>query len=242
MRERRMASLPAQKRFDRSASACYCCITLTANVEQTKRCYACELEKSLDDFGIDKSKRSGISYRCKDCTRIATAQWRKDNPEKVRITRKQNYERKKECPEFIERRKAYNEKWYRANSGEVLAIAKQKRTGKEGCLKTMLYCAKSRAKEKAWDFDLDMDYLMSIATDHCPVDNKPFDWNRERELTANGDFFDYSIPSIDRTDSSKGYVKGNIAIIGDKWNRWKSNMELNDLLLLTQYVQSVTKK
>ena len=106
----------------------------------------------------------------------------------------------------------------------------------------MLRCAKSRAKEKGWDFDLDMDYLMSVATDHCPVDNKPFDWNRERELITNGDFFDYSIPSIDRTDSSKGYVKGNIAIIGDKWNRWKNNMELDDLLLLTQYVQSVAKK
>jgi len=212
------------------------------NVEQTKRCYACELEKSLNDFGTDKSKKSGISSQCKDCKRIANAQWKKDNPEKIRMIRKRDYERKKECPEFIERRKAYNEKWYRANSEEVLAIAKQKRTGKEGCLKLMLCFAKGRAKKKNWDFNLDMDYLMTIATDYCPVDGKPFDWNRERELITNGDFLDYSIPSIDRTDSSKGYVKGNIAIIGDKWNRWKNNMELDDLLLLTQYVQSVTKK
>jgi len=87
-----------------------------------------------------------------------------------------------------------------------------------------------------------MDYLMFIATDCCPVDGRPFDWNRERELTKDYKLLDCSIPSIDRTDSSQGYVKGNIAIIGDKWNRWKNNMELDDLLLLTQYVQGVTKK
>jgi hypothetical protein len=30
-------------------------------------------------------------------------------------------------------------------------------------------------------------------------------------------------------------------IIGDKWNRWKSNMNLDNLELLIQYVRSVTK-
>jgi hypothetical protein len=201
----------------------------------TKQCTACSLLLPLSNFSIDSSRHDGLEHRCRDCEAKRARLYRQNNPERRKATKKAYYDANREKFNEASRQR------YWANPDEINAIAKQKRIGKEGCLKVMLHSAKARAKKKNWDFDLDMDYLMSIVTDCCPVDGKPFDWDRERELTRDGDFFDCSIPSIDRTDSSKGYVKGNIAIIGDKWNRWKSNMELNDLLLLTQYVQSVTK-
>ena len=106
-------------------------------------------------------------------------------------------------------------------------------------LRRLLAKAKGRAKAKGLPFDLTIEWLQTMVISHCPITLQPIDWLKEE--VANG-MPGPNSPSIDRTDSSKGYVKGNIAIIGDKWNRWKSNMELNDLLLLTQYVQSITKK
>jgi hypothetical protein len=202
----------------------------------TKQCAACSLHLPLSEFHADQSRGDNLNWCCKKCNCEKSRKYNKSNPERRKATRKAYYNANREKLNEASRQR------YWANPEEIKAAAKQKRTGKEGYLKTMLHSAKKRAKDKGWDFDLDMDYLMFIATDCCPVDGRPFDWNRERELTRDDKLFDYSIPSIDRTDSSQGYVKGNIAIIGDKWNRWKNNMELNDLIALTEYVRSVTKK
>ena len=101
----------------------------------------------------------------------------------------------------------------------------------------MLQAAKSRAKKKGWEFNIDLDYLYAIAPEKCPVDGREFDWERKLE---NDNTLLLSIPSLDRIDSTKGYIKGNIAIIGDQWNRWKNNMNLDDLHKLMQYVRGVT--
>jgi hypothetical protein len=102
----------------------------------------------------------------------------------------------------------------------------------------MLRSAKSRAKENNLEFDIDLQYLQSVATDYCPIDGLPFDW--ERHL-ATDKSLPLATPSLDRIDSSKGYVKGNVKIIGWKWNAKKSNMNLDDLLLLVEYVRNATK-
>jgi hypothetical protein len=202
----------------------------------TKQCAACSLHLPLSEFHADQSRRDNLDRRCKKCRLEKNREYRKNNPERRKATRKAYYNANREKINEASRQR------YWANPEEIKAAAKQKRTGKEGYLKAMLQSAKARAKAKGWDFDLDMNYLMSIAPDYCPIDNKPFDWDRERKLLKDGELSDHSIPSIDRTDSNKGYVKGNIAIIGDKWNRWKNNMELNDLIALMKYVCSVTKK
>ena len=201
------------------------------NVEQTKRCYACELEKSLDDFGIDKSKRSGISYRCKDCTRIATAQWKKNNPDKVRITRKQNYERKKERPEFIERRRVYNEKWHAAHAHEKQAARLDAiRSDKTVRLKEMLNSAKRRALKDNIPFDLTLNDLIAIANDNCAVSQEQLDWTYEQGNRGP------MIPSLDKIVPELGYVKGNVAIIGHYWNMRKGALTINEIDVLQAYI------
>ena len=202
----------------------------------TKQCFTCSLLLPLSEFHSDRSRSDNLNGCCKKCNCEKSRKYSKVNPERRKATRKAYYDANREKLNEASRQR------YWANPEEIKVAAKQKRTGKEGCLKTMLQSAKARAKVKGWDFDLDMNYLMSIAPDYCPIDNKPFDWDRERELLEDGESSNHSIPSIDRTDSDKGYVKGNIAIIGDQWNRWKNNMELNDLIALTEYVRSVTKK
>lgn len=35
----------------------------------SKRCYKCNIEKTLESFGSNKSKKSGLSDECKECSR-----------------------------------------------------------------------------------------------------------------------------------------------------------------------------
>lgn len=72
---------------------------------------------------------------------------------------------------------------------------------------------KDRAKAKGYDFDLDIEDI--VIPKHCPV--------LGIELTSDDmKFGDYSAPSVDRIDNSKGYIKGNIMIISRRANTMKN--------------------
>lgn len=85
-----------------------------------------------------------------------------------------------------------------------------------------MWCGiKKRAKLKGFEFDLTLDDIPPIP-EYCPVlgikikandTNKPLD----------------SSPSIDRIDSTKGYVKGNIRIISNRANRIKADATIEEL-------------
>lgn len=192
-----------------------------------KICSRCKQKFPLENFHKDASRKDGLSNKCKPCTYVKQRKYKKENPDVIKAEKRRYYERNKD------KRRRY----YQKNKEHIAQKAKESRTGKEGYIKTMLCSAKSRAKTKGWKFDLDLEFLMKHAGDHCPVDNLPFDWNRELDLD---DSLPLSIPSLDRIDSSRGYTKDNVIIIGDKWNRWKSNMTIDNLELLIKYVRSVT--
>jgi hypothetical protein len=199
---------------------------------QQKQCSKCGIIKPVASFNKRQDSIDGLCQECKACTAKRTARWKKNNPDKVK-KEKQKY--------YSIHRKKISEKsrrWYEANKNNVLTKLEEKRTGKAGYLNTMLKSAKARAKSGNLAFDIDLDYLLSIATDHCPIDNLPFDWNRQ--LKQNKDL-PLSVPSLDRIDSNQGYIRGNVKIIGWKWNTKKSNMSLDDLMLLVEYVRNATK-
>lgn len=201
-----------------------------------KQCSACKERLPLDQFPKDKSKKDGRHHLCNACKLIYNRQWKKANKDKVNLYKKEA--RTRESKQARNKRLQYKREWYHTNRESILPQMKRARTGKEGYLKTMLSSAKKRAKESNLQFDIDLEYLLSIATDHCPVDGLPFDWNRELDTNKN---LPLATPSLDRIDSSQGYVKENVRIIGWKWNAKKSNMNLDDLLLLVKYVRNATK-
>lgn len=45
-------------------------------------------------------------------------------------------------------------------------------------------------------------------------------------------------PSLDRIDTTKGYIKGNIAVISFRANRYKSNMTIQEITSLYKYAIS----
>jgi len=83
---------------------------------------------------------------------------------------------------------------------------------------------KSRSMLKGIEFNIELDDI--LIPDVCPVLKLPFD-------TSN----DYC-PSIDRIDSTKGYVKGNIQVISNKANRMKSNASNAELHLFAAWVKA----
>lgn len=85
--------------------------------------------------------------------------------------------------------------------------------------------AKKRAKVKGWIFDLTIDDI--VITDTCPVLDVPFVWGEG--------LHDYS-PSLDRTDSTLGYTKGNVAVISTLANRIKSNATVDQIKKVYEYL------
>jgi hypothetical protein len=93
-----------------------------------------------------------------------------------------------------------------------------------------VYRTRKRAREKGFDFDLDKDFILSIAPTHCPVFGHKLVY----------DSSDPNLPcvaSIDRTDSSKGYTKENVKIICRHANVVKSDLSKDELIKVIKWLQ-----
>lgn len=92
---------------------------------------------------------------------------------------------------------------------------------KENPLKYLYNLAKRRAKSRNVEFNIDLSDL-TLPT-HCPYLGILLDsYHPEQKYH----------PSIDRIDSSKGYIKGNVEIISHRANMLKNNASSEELLLI----------
>jgi len=94
----------------------------------------------------------------------------------------------------------------------------------------LLHNAKRRAKERELDFNLDLNDI--VIPTKCPILNIPL-VKAGTQLTGNS-------PSIDRIDSSKGYIKGNIHIISHRANTIKNNGTAEEHMAIAKYIQERT--
>ena len=97
-------------------------------------------------------------------------------------------------------------------------------------LKQLYHAAKARAKRKNLDFDLTVEDVLEMYPKKgcCPVFGFKFEWGTRQERDKS--------PSIDRIDSTKGYVKDNCQIISWKANRIKCNFTLEDLQTVVDFL------
>ena len=79
----------------------------------------------------------------------------------------------------------------------------------------MFFAAKSRAKKKDREFNLELSDI--TIPERCPILGVLLQYNS-----------DYA-PSIDRIDSSKGYIKGNVRVISKRANVLKNNATIEEL-------------
>lgn len=87
-------------------------------------------------------------------------------------------------------------------------------------LSKMITSSRHRAKEKRLEHNIDVEYLRTIATSHCPYLGIELHWQVQRGLGVTNKVFPNS-PSLDRIDSSKGYIKGNVVIVSHRANSIK---------------------
>jgi hypothetical protein len=83
----------------------------------------------------------------------------------------------------------------------------------------MLDRSRSRAKRKGFEHNIDINDI--IIPDVCPLLNIP--------LFQGTDNVCPNSPTLDRIDSNKGYVKGNVWVISYKANTIKSNATVEEL-------------
>lgn len=108
------------------------------------------------------------------------------------------------------RKKEYTKKWWENAPAE----------------KRLFYAAKQRAKKYGLDFDIEESDIN--IPEVCPILDIPLQKSYKKQASSS--------PSLDRVDSSKGYVKGNVRVISYKANACKSNMTPQQVEALYRYV------
>lgn len=89
--------------------------------------------------------------------------------------------------------------------------------------------AKSRAKKAGLEFTIEKSDI--IIPEKCPVFGVPL------ELVY-GEGTKNNKPSLDRIDSSKGYVKGNVQVISWRANNLKSDGTLEEFIKLVEFMKN----
>lgn len=117
-------------------------------------------------------------------------------------------------------------KTYRLNNKSKISN-QRKKFRETNPAKIVLANAKARAKKKNLSFNLTLQDM--IVPEFCPVLGIKL-------INCQGIKTDNS-PSVDRIDSSKGYVKGNIAIISLRANQIKSNGTIKEHLSVIDYMR-----
>ena len=84
---------------------------------------------------------------------------------------------------------------------------------------SMLFAARHRAKKIGREFDLQVEDI--IIPEFCPI--LGIKLNTDNRVTS------FDSPSLDRFDSSKGYIQGNIFVISWRANKLKSDASLEEI-------------
>ena len=163
-------------------------------------CSSCKQEKPVMEFPINTKARSGYSSHCKAC-------------------KKQRY-----GGQF--------QSYYAENKSRLNANTKAWREKKRAenpidfWVHNNLVAVKGRAKRNGLDFDLDVDFLRSIVTTHCPIFGVELIYGLKKDV----DFTDRGKgASLDRKDSARGYTKDNVWIISYRANSIKQDATIAEL-------------
>lgn len=106
--------------------------------------------------------------------------------------------------------------------------AKKYRESDKGRIQRLLDNAKRRAKRKNIEFKIGTSDI--FIPNVCPILGVKIECGDDGGLNL-------SSPSLDRIDNGKGYIKGNVAVISLKANKYKSDMSISTIRNLAEYVR-----
>lgn len=183
-----------------------------------KECTCCGEKKDVSSFYVSKRKKNGDETRmskCKECVLEYNRILYYTNPE-YQEKRKKRSAKQRLDPNFVVENRERGEKFYYSLEGRA---------------KTLLKSAQRRS-HKYEDFDLDLDFIRGkLLLGVCEVTNIPFSYDKPTNSAKNK----YS-PSIDRIDSSKGYVKSNCRIVIWQYNLMKGEISDDELFEICKLI------
>lgn len=97
----------------------------------------------------------------------------------------------------------------------------------------LLRAAKNRAVKRKLDFSITEDDFS--VPEFCPILNIPL----VRHFGSHGG--KENSPSLDRIDSTKGYVPGNVWVISQKANAMKSDATIKQLKLFSKWINTLNE-
>lgn len=97
--------------------------------------------------------------------------------------------------------------------------------------KYMLKNAQLRAKKKGLEFNITIEDI--VIPDVCPVLGIPLVKHFGKGIKGSQP----NSPSLDRIDSSKGYVKGNVRVISWRANDLKRNATIEEVRKILEYME-----
>ena len=154
---------------------------------------------------IDYNKGNGKFDRrsiCRECEHIM------QNTSEKRIRRRTLELLRRQDPKYVLHRNEMDKK--------------RKHSNVKTLKKSLLASAKNRAQKKNLDFNITIDDFE--IPDMCPLLNI--------KLSVNTDIAKDNSYSLDRINSTKGYIKGNVWVISRRANALKGNASLEELEFL----------
>jgi hypothetical protein len=189
------------------------------------KCYICKQDKPLECFHKDRTTKDGFNFRCKDCNKTYKKEYHKTycKSEAYKKIRKQRYwdNPQKEREENQRRRKANIEHF------KLLA----KKSYRKNIRQVLLTQSRQRAKKYHYEHNITIEDI--IIPDVCPVLGIPISIS-ETKASPNS-------PSLDRTDNTKGYIKGNVKIISFRANTLKSDASIEELEKILKYLYEIQR-
>ncbi len=197
-----------------------------------KWCSKCQKYLPALEFAANKKNADGLSKWCRECVSVSHKAWYDRN--RARILERA---RKRERTSADRERSRLNAITYNLQHPD------NKRTGRDRRLmanpklewaKQAIRNARVRAAEKQLPFDIDVEDVMLITGDTCPVLGIALAFpNVGRRLMGGGQ----DSPSIDRIRNDQGYVRGNIAVISRRANMIKSDANIDEIKAVVAWME-----
>lgn len=191
-------------------------------------CNVCKQEKEIHLFAKRSDRKLGYYRKCKDCNNIRKKNNRKKSSEKYKQTRIEWIKKNPDKVSLAQR------KWYYNNrEGKIEYKREWARKNPE---KRLLTAAKNRAKNKKIECNIDITDI--VIPEYCPV----LGLKLEHGYGGKGKNGIDTSPTIDRWDSTKGYIKGNVFVISYRANRLKWDSKIEDLEKILIYMKNKPEK
>lgn len=180
---------------------------------ETKKCKECEKDKPLSEFHKHKNSKDKLSYQCKECWNARCKEFRMKNPNKIKLTNKNAYYKKRE--ERIASQKEYSYK----NKEKISQYGKEYRE------KNPLYSRKQSLKRFGLSLE-DFYEMIKIQNNSCSICGNEFKKYSDAHLDHNHITNKHRGLLCSSCNTSIGLVKENTVTLNSMINYlelWKKN-------------------